>query len=90
VTRATGGAGGAIGARREARDHLVLLLGLLVLWRIAEHLKAIRSILANMAALAQAQATHDTAERAAFDLGKIRKVLERAVRKQWGNAIDWE
>ena len=68
-----------------------ILVGLVifVLFRILEHLKAIRTSLADIA-----KATHDTAYSTGhlteikITTDKTKTLLERAVKKQWGSAID--
>jgi hypothetical protein len=73
---------------------LVLLVGLWFLWRIAEHLKAIRESLASLADIAEA--TRATAGDARYLSAIMRStdntetLLKRAVKKQWGSAINLE
>jgi hypothetical protein len=66
---------------------VILFLGLMCLWRIAEHLKAIRSLLADIADATR----RDTG----VELGRINRtasdtnrLLKLAITKQWGSAID--
>jgi hypothetical protein len=70
---------------------LIFGLGLIVwfLWHIAEHLKAIRASLADIAT-----ATRDTSGGASYlsaikwSTEKTETLLKLAIKKQWGNAID--
>ena len=65
---------------------------LLVLWRIVEHLKAIRTSLADIAKAARDEAAREGGayylQKIMTSVEKTETLLERAVRKRWGNAID--
>jgi hypothetical protein len=77
-------------------DMLVFVLfGLLgacafLLGRIAAHLEAIRTILADIAKATSNTAAGSTSylPRIMSSTDKTEKLLERAVKKQWGSAID--
>jgi hypothetical protein len=69
----------------------IMSASLWLLWRIEEHLKAIRASLVVIA-----NSTRDTADGTSYlsaitsSTDKTKTLLERAVKKQWGSAIDLE
>jgi hypothetical protein len=72
-------------------SEMIVIGGLiLILWglqTIAQHLKAIRTILSNIA-----HATREAAERptSAYEARETNRLLKLAIKKQWGSAIDLE
>ena len=66
---------------------LIFGLGVIVwfLWHIADHLKAIRASLAD---IARATGEYGDLSTIASRVDKTNKLLERAMRKKWGDAID--
>ena len=64
---------------------VVLCMGVLLLWRIAALLEAIRTILSDILG-----ATRATAERqvSAHSVRETNRLLKLAIKKQWGSAID--
>jgi hypothetical protein len=63
------------------------LLGLWFLWRIAAHLEAIRTILADIADATRGLGSIQTS---AHEAGETNRLLKLAIKKQWGSAIDLE
>jgi hypothetical protein len=67
------------------------LLGLWFLWRIAAHLEAIRTILADIANATRATpAGLGSIQTSAHEAGETNRLLKLAIKKQWGSAIDLE
>jgi hypothetical protein len=75
---------------------LVLVVGLWFLWRIAEHLKAIRTTLeviaekTSVTAYSTSTSLDSSLNSLRFTAEKTKTLLERAVKKQWGSAINLE
>jgi hypothetical protein len=74
-------------------SELIVIGGLiLILWglqTIAQHLKAIRTILADIADATRATpAGLGSIQTSAYEARKTNRLLKLAIKKQWGNAID--